>query len=193
MHKEELAGQAIFCIHDLLTAEECAAFIAASEHEGYGDAPITMGDSAIVLKDVRNNMRAMVDTPELAAQLFERARPFLPARLKAMGLVGLNERFRFYRYDPGQTFTPHYDGSFRRNVSEWSVLTFMVYLNDDFDGGETNFFHEDGRVMLTVKPATGMALVFTHPILHEGAVVESGRKYVIRTDVMYRISAGKGA
>ena len=191
MHKEELLGQSIFCIHGLLTSEECAGFIASSEHEGYGDAPITMGDSAIVLKDVRNNMRVMVDTPELAAQLFERARPFLPERLEAMELVGLNERFRFYRYDPGQTFTPHYDGSFRRSVSEWSELTFMVYLNDDFEGGETNFFREDGSTTIRVKPVTGMALVFTHPILHEGAVVLSGRKYVIRTDVMYRIPRPK--
>jgi hypothetical protein len=30
-----------------------------------------------------------------------------------------------------------------------------------------------------------MALVFVHEQLHEGAAVESGRKYVLRTDVMY--------
>jgi prolyl 4-hydroxylase len=31
-----------------------------------------------------------------------------------------------------------------------------------------------------------MALVFDHQQVHEGAAVESGRKYVLRTDVMYR-------
>ncbi len=191
MYREELFGPAIFCIHGLLTAEECAGFVAASEHEGYGDAPITMGGSAIVQKDVRNNMRCMVDTPELAAQFFERARQFLPDRLEDWTVAGLNERFRFYRYDVGQTFTPHYDGSFRRSDREESQLTFMVYLNEDFEGGETNFFREDrgdDELFLSVKPKTGMALVFMHPILHEGAVVESGRKSVIRTDVMYRRS-----
>jgi hypothetical protein len=30
-----------------------------------------------------------------------------------------------------------------------------------------------------------MALIFEHQILHEGAAVISGRKYVLRSDVMY--------
>jgi len=30
-------------------------------------------------------------------------------------------------------------------------------------------------------------LVFLHSIWHEGAVVESGEKYVLRTDVMYKL------
>ena len=50
----------------------------------------------------------------------------------------------------------------------------MVYLNDDFEGGATNFFQQNGEALRSVTPKTGMALVFTHPILHEGAVVERG-------------------
>jgi prolyl 4-hydroxylase len=55
----------------------------------------------------------------------------------------------------------------------------MVYLNDDFDGGHTRF--EDAIIC----PAAGMALFFAHHLLHEGAVITRGRKYVLRTDVMY--------
>ncbi len=188
MRKEEIVGQSIFVIHEFLTPEMRAAYIAASEQEGYGDAPITMGGSSIVLKDVRNNLRVMIDDPRLAEELFARAQPFLPAiRRDRRQLAGLNERFRFYRYDVGQTFTQHYDGSFRRNAREESQLTFMVYLNDDFTGGTTDFFHEDGRFWLRVEPKQGMALLFAHALLHEGTAVESGRKYVLRTDVMYRL------
>jgi hypothetical protein len=43
----------------------------------------------------------------------------------------------------------------------------------------------DGRPYLSVQPKEGTALVFVHRIWHEGAVVESGHKYVLRTDVMY--------
>ena len=32
----------------------------------------------------------------------------------------------------------------------------------------------------------GKALVFLHLLLHEGAPVTGGRKYALRTDVMYR-------
>ena len=66
----------------------------------------------------------------------------------------------------------------------------MVYLNDDVTGGETRFFRSMAHALagdpyLTVAPRTGAALVFEHRLWHEGAVVERGRKYVLRTDVMY--------
>ncbi len=95
------------------------------------------------------------------------------------------ERFRFYRYDAGQKFAPHFDGYFRRSDDERSHLTFMVYLNADFTGGETKFYDEDRAVHVTVNPECGMALGFMHLQLHEGAPVINGRKYVLRTDVMY--------
>jgi len=82
---------------------------------------------------------------------------------------------------PGQRFAPHYDGCFRRNPSECSELTFMVYLNDGFAGGATTFHDFDEEVV----PQAGMALLFQHQLLHEGCVVTSGVKYVLRSDVMY--------
>jgi predicted 2-oxoglutarate/Fe(II)-dependent dioxygenase YbiX len=101
--------------------------------------------------------------------------------------VGLNERFRFYRYDPGQRFAPHTDGCFRRDNGEQSQFTFLVYLNDGFEGGATAF-HE-GRASLLVTPERGQALVFDHRQVHEGRPVVRGRKSVLRTDVMYRHAA----
>ena len=44
---------------------------------------------------------------------------------------------------------------------------------------------DSSRVGPTVLPRTGSALIFTHPVLHEGCEVTRGRKYVLRTDVMY--------
>lgn len=57
----------------------------------------------------------------------------------------------------------------------------MIYLNDDFEGGETEFEN-----LLTVTPEKGTALIFYHPLRHEGKALASGLKYVLRTDVMYR-------
>jgi len=37
-------------------------------------------------------------------------------------------------------FAPHSDGSFVRNENEMSFYSYLVYLNDDFEGGETSFF-----------------------------------------------------
>lgn len=64
---------------------------------------------------------------------------------------------------------------------ECSERTFMIYLNDDFTGGQTAFYEFD----VDVAPRLGMALVFQHRLLHEGCTVRSGVKYVLRSDVMY--------
>ena len=63
----------------------------------------------------------------------------------------MNERFRFYRYDLGQTFRWHRDGYFERPNRERSRLTLMVYVNDDFEGGHTRF--EEALI----KPVKGTA------------------------------------
>jgi hypothetical protein len=39
--------------------------------------------------------------------------------------------------------------------------------------------------MIRITPVKGMALLFHHPVLHRGDAVTAGRKYVLRTDVMY--------
>ena len=184
VEKEQLDSDRIFLIHDFLTAAECADFIARSEAAGYGDAPISTASGFVLRKDIRNNERVMSDDPELAGLLFERARPLLPAEWFGWELSGLNERFRYYRYDPGQYFAPHTDGYFERGNGDRSHLTFMVYLNGGFEGGETLF--QQGREVLVVTPRAGMVLAFYHKMLHEGAAVRQGRKYVLRTDVMYR-------
>lgn len=74
-----------------------------------------------------------------------------------------------------------------------------MYLNDDFEGGETVIFPEGktgihGRPPMKevrITPRRGMALVFRHTgpdhPLHSGAPhsTKGKRKYVLRSDIMY--------
>jgi hypothetical protein len=191
MRKEQLRGDDIFVVHDFLTADECRRFIAASEAVGYGDAPISMPGGPILLLELRNNERVMMDDRSTAEDLYARARPFLPASHDDWEPCGFNERFRYYRYTAGQKFEWHYDGEFHRDNGEQSKYTVMVYLNDACTGGETLFHLHEGSVTddaadLRVRPSPGKALLFRHDVLHTGAVVTDGVKYVLRTDVMFR-------
>ncbi|WP_458628744.1 2OG-Fe(II) oxygenase [Winogradskyella sp. PC D3.3] len=87
--------------------------------------------------------------------------------------------FRIYRYTKGQRFKMHRDGSYERNENESSFFSFIIYLNDNFEGGETKF-----RKFETIVPQKGSVLLFQHAYRHEGKESIFGTKYVLRTDVM---------
>lgn len=176
----------LFTLAHALSPTECARMIAWAESHGFHEAPVTVGvNRFMMIPDLRNNTRVMIDDPDLAEALWPRIEPFVPARMGAYSPVGLNERFRYYRYEPGQQFDWHRDGAFVRSDDEQSFLTLLFYLNDDCEGGTTDFmFVADDEIH--VVPQMGMGLVFSHPFYHRGAPVRAGKKYVLRTDVMYR-------
>jgi hypothetical protein len=182
MRLDHLTGPDLFVVHDFLSPAECDRLIVHSEQLGYTDAPISTMAGFLMRKDVRDNLRVMVDDPELAAQWWDRAKEVVVSEWFGWKAVGLNERFRFYRYDVGQRFAPHTDGYFERPNGDRSHFTFMVYLNGGFEGGATAFHQSQVQVV----PEPGKALGFYHRLLHEGMPVVRGRKYVLRTDVMYR-------
>lgn len=182
----------VFTVDGFLAPEECDDFIRQSESTGYSNAPITTSRGPVLRPQIRNNSRVMVDDNSLADRLWRlvssealvalRSEVQMPFPNKSRWEpAGLNERFRFYRYTQGQQFDWHYDGPYERPNGEASWVTLLVYLNDDFEGGETRF--ED----CVVKPEKGMALFFVHQIHHKGEKIASGRKYVLRTDVMYEL------
>ena len=173
----------IWVVKNLYSEEQCRAWIALGEAHGFEEAPINVGHGkAEIHKSIRNNSRAMFDDEDLAFTIWQAAREHLPPVINGRVALGLNERFRFYRYEPGQKFAMHMDGYFRRDNGEQSLLTFMIYLNDGFAGGETVFMNNDETI---VKPEAGMMLAFQHTLFHEGSSVISGVKYVLRSDVMF--------
>jgi hypothetical protein len=170
----------IYTVSDLLSPERCDELIALSEDMGYTDAPITTMAGPVMRPDIRNNRRVILDDYDLADDIWELVRPYSCESFGGCDAVGVNERFRFYRYDVGQLFDWHRDGAFMRNIYEQSMFTLIFYLNDNFEGGSTDFRDD------IVRAERGAGLFFHHPHLHRGAPVESGRKYVLRTDIMYR-------
>ena len=179
MRKIDLHPQ-IFLIEDFLTGQECEDYIRMSEDAAFEEAKISMNGQQLMSKGVRNNDRVMILNKDLADHLFTRAKGYLPQSHEDKKICDFNEMFRVYKYSPGQRFKMHRDGSYIRNENEKSLYTFLMYLNDDFEGGETEFEN-----LFTVTPKKGTALIFYHPLKHEGKIVINGAKYVLRTDVMY--------
>lgn len=187
----------IATIDGFLPPETCEALIARGEAIGFEQAPIGTEVGALIVPEVRNNARVILDDEALAGDLWARLAPAWPAMFgTTWRAIGLNERLRFYRYHPGQRFDWHIDGHFARPTGERSFFTFMVYLNDGYAGGETIFSDraERDHPRHIVAPRQGMALLFRHILNHTGSAVERGCKYVLRSDVMYRdVPATTGA
>src|SRR5262249_27378395 len=141
----EILDDRIQCVTGLFGPEECDALIHLAHGVGFDAAPVTTGRGFVMMPELRNNTRVMLDDLPRAAALWHKIRPFIPERVGRARAVGLNERFRFYRYGPGQYFRWHHDGAFVRDERERSLFTVMVYLNEGFEGGATEFDLAEGE------------------------------------------------
>ena len=123
----------------MFSDQECLSFIELSNQYHYETADIFLNSARQVLTNVRNNKRVIYDDIQLAETLFSKLKHLLPKQLNGWILSGLNERFRFYRYEAGQTFKPHIDGKYTESLLCESKLTLLIYLSESFTGGGNNF------------------------------------------------------
>ena len=173
-------NESAFSIHGLLTKAECDEWIKRAENSGFEDAPISTSLGDQVQKNVRNNARVILDDKEWAEKIWMRMSEIQFPGFESWEPSNLNERFRIYRYQKYQEFRSHSDGKFHLSEMEESKLTFIIYLNDEYQGGSTNF--DD----FVAWPETGMGLCFDHSLRHEGSMVLDGVKYALRSDIMYK-------
>lgn len=179
-------------IDNLLSAEECKQWINAAEQRGFQAALLNTGAGEILAEDVRKCRRCMIDDTSVAAELYRRFMHLLPQNLPSVTYkpVELNERFRILKYTPGGFFAPHFDGSYCRpsghaNEGDFSKYTLLIYLQANDGGCGTRLYGDDGS-SYDVVPEPGRGLLFSHSIEHEGLMLTTGHKYIVRTDVMCR-------
>jgi prolyl 4-hydroxylase len=93
--------------------------------------------------------------------------------------VAQGEPLQVLRYAPGQEYKPHIDAI--PGLENQRILTVLVYLNDDFAGGETEFI----KAGVTVRARRGDAILFgnvdsegrpNHDAIHAGLPVTRGTK-----------------
>jgi predicted 2-oxoglutarate/Fe(II)-dependent dioxygenase YbiX len=90
-----------------------------------------------------------------------------------------NFGYDILKYDEGQYFKEHVDLIPGHACFQHRQLSILVYLNDDYGGGETYFSKQE----LQLKPPAGSIALFppfyTHP--HTSKPITSGTKYVVVT------------
>lgn len=199
---------------NVLAPEECDRLIELSEGLGF------LPDAAVSLpRDIRHNDNVVWVTDESTdAIIWQRVANLAQTRLAIFDNkrpLGLNARFRFYRYSKGDYFRPHTDGAWPGSrvvdgelvtnayADRYSLMTFLIFLNDNFTGGATRFFvvpdapdeqvsgRGDTRAIDVRTPAGGV-LCFPHGMhplhcVHSSEPVTRGMKYIIRTDMLFEL------
>uniref|UniRef100_A0A7S0AXR4 Fe2OG dioxygenase domain-containing protein n=1 Tax=Pyrodinium bahamense TaxID=73915 RepID=A0A7S0AXR4_9DINO len=196
-HLQTCFSHSGFSVRDVLTKQECEEIIAAAEGVGFSS---TRGEYP---EEYRSSDRVLWRSPQLAKALWARMLPHCVEELsygcRPMGFGnsghwqprGLNDVFKVARYTQGKQFVTHMDGPWIPREDFASVFTVLIYLNENFEGGETAFevaadFFEDDGSFVSIKPKAGAALVFPHQARHCGKVVSAGRKYTLRTEIMFQ-------
>ena len=211
------AVRGIFQLLNVLSAAECRDLIELAESLGY------LPDAAVSLpRSIRHNHNVTwVADQSTTDLLWQRCADLMSDDLDLFSgkpAVGLNARFRFYRYQQGDYFKPHTDGAWPGSkvidnelitnayTDRWSQLSFIVFLGEDYDGGDTQFYlNKDNpsqparggepAIVVNVRTPAGAVLCFPHGLhrlqclqcLHSSATITSGTKYIIRTDVLFEI------
>ena len=182
----------IFTVSEVFGPDECLDLVARAESIGFEAASVRTSSGPQMMTHIRNNDRVAFNDLQLASTMWERIRAFLPA-LDGQNACGVDSQLKIYRYFPGQRFKRHKDGAVTNELGQTSKLSYLIYLNDDCDGGSTTFLENRDvngareEIEITVTPATGKALLFRHERWHEGTPVVAGVKYVLRSDVFYSI------
>ncbi|RBL90491.1 hypothetical protein DF182_28960 [Chitinophaga flava] len=177
LSEREAYTDSIFAVEDFLSEEECNYMIDYCEQHNLFNRSMTgAADGTGEITGNRTSYSAFITTSRqdpLFNDIIERAADLMevePARIEDLQCV---------RYGEGQEFKPHFD-SFETGVKRKATL--LVYLNDNFEGGETVF----PEIGFSVSPKRGMALSFVNLdeqnkdliySLHGGAPVTAGIKF----------------
>ena len=173
----------VVIIEDFLAPEECDRMVAMIDRLA---APSTVtGNASSNYRDgSRTSSTAHLDQSDPLVHDLARRVAELAGVPTACGEVMQGQR-----YDVGQEFRAHFDFFHGTSLSHVGELgnrshTVIVYLNEGFAGGETEF----PRIGLRVQPKRGMAVVWQNldasgqgrqDMLHAGLPVISGSKYIL--------------
>ncbi|CBX97899.1 hypothetical protein IAQ61_000918 [Plenodomus lingam] len=217
----EYDGAWAVVLDGVMTEEECNQLVAAAEATTNGKwerALVNVGGGMQALyEDTRKCGRIIWDSREIMAKLWARIEALVPEihelknwadvtgngpykRNETWRVTRLNERGRYLKYQGGEYFKAHCDGSYETpDRAERSYFTLHLYLNDAVDkdgktlleGGATTFYTWNMKQRIDITPKCGRVLLFQHrDLLHSGDDVLSGTKLTLRTDVMYTIDGG---
>lgn len=182
---ENSHGLEIFTIPQFLTNEECDHIVGLTEQGSVRSSVAGIGAEATKYDEGRTSSTAVLhETDPVVAAVNKRMHDHLGIE------IGKSEPTQGQIYQVGQEFRHHQDAFGKDAYSNHCLSsgqrtwTFMIYLNEVEEGGETDF----PTLQKTFTPVKGMAVVWKNSegtgtensaALHAGLPVKRGRKIII--------------
>ena len=163
----------------------CDQYIAMAEKRGFEESKVNTYGVQVENKSIRNNSRMFFESPGMAHMLWGILKNHIPKEYEGKKLTRIGDYFRIYKYEAGQYFKAHKDGSVEL-PGEASLLTMLIYLSDS-EAGTTLMPYGPSQewAYKKIECTKGKILIFDHGLWHKGDTVTSGAKYVLRTDIFY--------
>ncbi len=109
---------------------------------------------------------------------------YAPREIMGWTYVGVHPgTCQFFKYTQNDTFPDHQDGAIELSDTVQSLFTIVVYLNT-CAGGATGFPEK----RQSIAPKAGKAVIFPQNFVHNSARIESGLKYILRAQLLYKTS-----
>jgi len=181
-------------IDDFLTPEECDTLIRMSEYKLETSQVYSSKDN---LHDTSHRVSEQAWLKSIDSEIVKRISDRVA---KHSGYpIDNQEDLQVVKYKPGGFFNPHNDAcdgdaDFCKRMNSKSgprYATYLIYLNDDFTGGETVFT----KMNVTVKPKKGKCVKFystnkNESLIknseHAGHPVTSGNKWICNVWIRHK-------
>ncbi len=175
----------IFVFNDFFDEHTCDEWIERAEEQGFDAGAVFTPEGERMAEHIRSCQEAVIHDEEAAHVLFELLESQVTSHPQFAEFQGVHPRLRVLRYEQDQFFAPHTDASIDADDGQSrSRYTFLVYLNTPPQGGAT-YFPDAWTQDLLIEPECGRALCFEHDVMHAGALIESGLKYLLRADLLF--------
>ena len=178
-------------IYDILTPKECKILIEIAKNKGLQPSQVLVhGKTEATEVDIINRTSEQV---WLSDQHHEITKKIAKITEKITGRPIVNqEELQVAHYKPNGKFQAHYDAciyedkeycdKMNHNAGQ-RLATLLIYLNEDFENGETEFI----KLNLKIKPEVGKGILFYNVDLnqnlldksfHQGNSVINGEKWI---------------
>ncbi|GKY99001.1 hypothetical protein MPSEU_000855800 [Mayamaea pseudoterrestris] len=205
--KTESVEPRVFSIKNFLTSEECDELVKLALTHDMQASTVYSGSLVRHQRDLstRSSTNTWLEraTTDLTNRIYERAAKVLQIDQSLLQAPmdddvhanhhSIAESLQVVRYKENEEYAPHHDfvyPSQKHRMQPTRFATLLLYLNDNFEGGETRFpratnanFH-DG---ITIEPKKGTAILFYNVLpdgnvddlsQHSGQPVTKGEKFL---------------